>query len=209
MREKRSKAQLSCLEDSLKPPKKDDDEFIWDITVVLVDETKIRRGSMTRLFVIIVVTFALISGTALAQSTLAERGPFGLGVMYGMAGPSIRYLGGINAKYFLDETHAFAGAVLRRLSSKNDWYIHADYLYHFRSLIPVERGELPVYVGVGGRVLTQESNEDKVGVRFPVGLAYEFAGAPVDVFLEVTPIWEVQFGGDFDLEGGVGVRFFF
>ncbi len=165
---------------------------------------------MIRLFITIVVTFALISGTALAQSTLAERGPFGLGAMYGMAGPSIRYLGGITAKYFLDETHAFDGAILRRFDeNKDDWYIWADYLYHFRSLIPVERGELPVYIGIGGRVQIQESNEDKVGVRFPVGLAYEFAGAPIDVFLEVTPIWEVQFGSDFDIEGGVGVRFFF
>ena len=164
---------------------------------------------MTRLFITIVVTFALISGTALAQSTLAERGPFGLGATYGMAGPSIRYFGGITAKYFLDETHAFAGAILRRLSGNTDWDIHADYLYHFRSLIPIEHGELPVYLGIGGRVLTQESNEDKVGVRFPVGLAYEFAGAPVDIFLEITPIWEVQFGSDFDLEGGLGVRYYF
>ena len=52
---------------------------------------------MTRLFVTIVVTFALMSGTALAQSTLAERGPFGVGAMYGMTGPNPRYLGGITA----------------------------------------------------------------------------------------------------------------
>ena len=173
---------------------------------------------MSRLFVSIVVTFALISGTALAQETLAERGPFGLGAMYGMTGPNPRYLmntpspdlfAGINAKYFLDETNAFDGAILRRLSSKNDWYIWADYLYHFRSLITVEQGELPVYVGIGGRLKLQESNEDKFGVRFPVGLAYEFANVPVDVFVEVVPIWDVAVSYDFDLEGGIGVRFYF
>ena len=164
---------------------------------------------MTRLFVAIVVTFALISGTALAQSTLAERGPFGVGAMYGMTGPNPRYLAGITAKYFLDETNAFDGAVLRRLSSKDDWYIWADYLYHFRSLITVEQGEVPVYLGIGGRLKLQESNEDKFGIRFPVGLAYEFAGLPVDVFLEVVPIWDVALSYDFDLEGGLGVRFYF
>ena len=209
MREKRSEAQLSCLEDSLKPPKKDDDEFIWDITVVLVDTTKIRRGSMTRLFVIIVVTFALISGTALAQSTLAERGPFGLGAMFGMTAPNARYLAGINAKYFLNESHAIDGAVLRRIDkNKDDYYIWADYLYHFRSLITLERGELPVYLGVGGRLLLQEK-ENKFGIRFPVGLAYEFAGVPVDFFFEVVPIWDVDISYDFDLEGGFGVRYYF
>jgi len=164
---------------------------------------------MTRLFVSIVVTFALISGTALAQSTLAERGPFGLGAMYGMTGPNPRYLVGISAKYFLDESNAIDGAVLRRLSSKDDWYIWADYLYHFRSLITVEQGELPVYLGIGGRLKLQESNEDKFGVRFPVGLAYEFAGVPVDVFVEVVPIWDAALSYDFDLEGGIGVRFYF
>ena len=164
---------------------------------------------MTRLFVSIVVTFALISGTALAQSTLAERGPFGLGVMYGMTGPNPRYLAGISAKYFLDETNAFDGAILRRLSANNDYYIWADCLYHFRSLITVEQGELPVYLGIGGRLKLQEHSEDKFGVRFPVGLAYEFAGAPVDLFLEVVPIWDVAVSYDFDLEGGIGVRFYF
>ncbi len=164
---------------------------------------------MTRLFVTIVATFALISGTALAQSTLAERGPFGLGAMYGMTGPNLRYLAGITAKYFLDETNAIDGAVLRRLSGNDDWYIWADYLYHFRSLIPVEQGEVPVYLGIGGRLKLQENDEDKFGIRFPVGLAYEFAGAPLDVFVEVVPIWDVALSYDFDLEGGVGIRFYF
>jgi hypothetical protein len=168
-----------------------------------------RREPMTRFLVSIVVTLALISGTALAQDTLAERGPFGLGAMYGMTGPNPRYLAGINAKYFLDETNAFDGAILRRLSSKDDYYIWADYLYHFRSLFTLEQGELPVYLGIGGRLKLQESSEDKFGVRFPVGLAYEFANVPVDVFVEVVPIWDVALSYDFDLEGGIGVRFYF
>jgi hypothetical protein len=165
---------------------------------------------MTRLFIVIVTTFALISGTALAQETLAERGPFGLGAMFGVTAPNARYLAGISAKYFLDETNAFDGAVLRRIDeNKEDWYIWADYLYHFRSLITLEKGELPVYIGVGGRLQLQESKDNKFGIRFPVGMAYEFAGLPVDVFVEVVPIWDVAFSYDFDLEGGFGFRFYF
>ena len=165
---------------------------------------------MTRFFVTLVVTFALISGTALAQSTLAERGPFGVGAMYGMTGPNPRYLAGVTAKYFLDETHAIDAAVLHRIDRDNDdWYIWADYLYHFRSLIPVDQGEAPVYLGVGGRLKLQENDEDKFGIRFPVGVAYEFAVMPVDLFIEVVPIWDVALSYDFDLEGGVGFRFYF
>ena len=121
---------------------------------------------MTRIFVTIVVTLALISGTALAQDTLAERGPFGVGAMYGMTGPNPRYLAGISAKYFLDESNAFDGAILRRLSGNEDYYIWADYLYHFRSLIPLEQGELPVYLGIGGRLKLQEKSEDKFLILF-------------------------------------------
>ena len=165
---------------------------------------------MTRLFFTIVVTFALISGTALAQDTLAERGPFGVGAMFGMTGPNPRYLAGVTAKYFLDETHAIDSAVLYRFDSDNDdWYIWADYLYHFRELIESDYGEAPVYVGIGGRAKFQENNDDKFGIRFPVGLAYEFAIAPVDLFIEVVPIWDVALSYDFDLEGGFGLRYYF
>jgi hypothetical protein len=129
--------------------------------------------------------------------------------MFGRTGPNPRYLAAISAKYFLGEINAIDGAVLRRLISKEDYYIWADYLYHFPSLITIEQGELPVYVGTGGRLKLQESNEDKFGVRFPVGLAYEFAGMPVDVFFEVVPLWDMAVSYDFDLEGGIGVRFYF
>ena len=157
---------------------------------------------MTRLFVAIVMTYAFISGTALAQTTLAERGPFGLGAIFGA--PT-----GISAKYFLDKSNAIDGAIAYDFSGDNDFHIHADYLYHNYSLITVEKGELPVYFGIGGRLKIRDNKDDKFGIRFPVGLAYEFADVPVDVFLEVAPVWDVAIDYDFDLEGGVGVRFYF
>ena len=157
---------------------------------------------MTRLFITIVMTFALISGTALAQSTLAERGPFGLGAIFGA--PT-----GISAKYFLDESHAVDGAIAWDLSGDNDFHIHADYLYHNYSLITVEKGELPVYFGVGGRLKIRDNKDDEFGIRFPIGLAYAFADVPIDVFAEVAPILDVVPDTEFDLEGGIGARFYF
>jgi hypothetical protein len=32
---------------------------------------------------------------------------------------------------------------------------------------------------------------------------------PVDVFVEVVPIWDAALSYDFDLKGGIGVRFYF
>ena len=157
---------------------------------------------MTRLFITIVMTIAIISGTALAQGTLAERGPFGLGAIFGV--PT-----GISAKYFLDKSNAIDGAIAWDLSGDNDFQIHADYLYHNYSLITVEKGELPVYFGIGGRLKIREHKDDEFGIRFPVGLAYAFADVPIDVFAEVAPILDVVKDTEFDLEGGVGVRFYF
>jgi hypothetical protein len=172
---------------------------------------KMKKNSAL-LFVSVVGTLALISGTALSQDTLAQRGPFGLGGMVGMNVPSPDLYAGINAKYFLDETNAFDFAIAPRITGNRDWLIWADYLYHIRSLITVEKGELPVYFGVGGRAKIQENNNDnKFGIRFPVGLAYEFAAAPVDIFLEFAPVWDVTWppNYDFDGEGFFGVRFYF
>jgi hypothetical protein len=172
---------------------------------------KMKKNSAL-LVVTVVMTLALISGTALSQSSLAERGKFGLGGMVGMNVPSPDLFAGINAKYFLDATNAFDFAIAPRITGNRDYLIWADYLYHFRSLITVEQGELPVYFGVGGRAKIQENNNDnKFGIRFPVGLAYEFAAAPVDIFLEFAPVWDVTWppNYDFDGEGFFGVRFYF
>ena len=157
---------------------------------------------MTRLFIAFVMIFALISGTALAQTTLAERGPFGLGAIFGLPA-------GISAKYFLDASNAIDGAIAWNLSGDNDFHIHADYLYHNYSLITVEQGELPVYFGFGGRLKIRDNKDDEFGIRFPVGLAYAFADVPVDVFVEVVPILDVVRDTEFDLEGGIGARFYF
>ena len=157
---------------------------------------------MTRLFVVIAMTVTFISGTALAQSTLAERGPFGLGAIFGV--PT-----GINAKYFLDDLNAIDAAVAWDLSGDNDFHVHADYLFHTYSLITVEKGELPVFFGIGGRLKIRDDKEDEFGIRFPLGLAYVFADVPIDVFAEVAPILDVVHDTEFDLEGGIGARFYF
>ncbi|MEJ2720919.1 MAG: hypothetical protein P8181_07230 [bacterium] len=81
--------------------------------------------------------------------------------------------------------------------------------YHRYDLIKVEKGRLPLFFGVGGRVEFREHADDLVGVRIPVGLAYEFDNAPFDVFGEIVPLMDLAPDTDFDLEGAVGARFYF
>jgi len=49
----------------------------------------------------------------------------------------------------------------------------------------------------------------KVGVRIPVGINYIFAKAPLDIFLEIVPMLELVPRTEFNLNGGIGIRYFF
>ncbi len=51
--------------------------------------------------------------------------------------------------------------------------------------------------------------KNELGVRIPLGLDYVFQEAPFDVFIEVAPIVNLVPETEFDLSGGVGVRFWF
>jgi hypothetical protein len=85
--------------------------------------------------------------------------------------------------------------------------MQADYVWHSFDVFPVSKGELPLYFGIGGRAILK--NDPVLGVRIPVGLAYMFESAPLDIFMEVAPILNVIPSTDFDAGGGLGMRFWF
>lgn len=89
--------------------------------------------------------------------------------------------------------------------------IHADYLWHnYEVFSEVDSGTMPLYYGVGGRVVFGDhiyGQDDAVlGARVPVGINYLFDDAPVGLFLEVAPVFNVIPEPDFDVDGGIGVR---
>ena len=135
-----------------------------------------------------------------AAPTLA--GPFGLGIIVGE--PT-----GLSAKLRLNRPNAVDGALAWSLDGSDDLHIHADYLWHNYSLIPVEKGQLPLYFGIGGRVQLREDRDDHVGVRFPVGLEYTFATAPFNLFAEIAGILDLNPDTDFDANAGFGIRYTF
>jgi hypothetical protein len=147
----------------------------------------------------VVILAATLPGIAQAEHA---KGPFGLGIVFGE--PT-----GINGKLFITSTNAIEGSVAWSLSGKNNLHIQAEYLYHRYDLITVSKGQLPLFFGVGGRFILRENSKDTIGVRVPVGLAYEFEGAPFDVFGEIVPILDLTPDTDFDLEGAIGARFWF
>jgi hypothetical protein len=151
------------------------------------------------------ISMALVVGALaamVASPAAAYPGKFGLGIIVGE--PT-----GIDGKLFLDRGNALDMAAAWSLSGDNDLHLQIDYLYHRYSLIKVDKGKLPLFFGLGGRVEFRENRDDKVGLRIPVGLAYEFADAPFDIFGEIVPVLELTPDTDFELEGALGVRFWF
>ena len=148
----------------------------------------------------------LISVVVLASfiSVMAEgAGDFGLGVIVGEpTGPCF--------KYWTSQKTAIDGAVAWSFSKNSRMHLHADYLIHNFTLIKVDKGRMPFYFGLGGRIRFAEGNaDDNIGVRIPVGLAYLFDNSSIDIFFELVPILDLAPDTDLDFNGALGVRFFF
>jgi hypothetical protein len=135
---------------------------------------------------------------ALAQNDTG----FGLGVMAGE--PT-----GLSLKLWTGTDRAVDAGIAWSFEGNDNFNIHADYLIHRFSLIKVDKGSLPLYFGIGGRVRFNENSDDDLGIRVPVGLNYLFENSPIDVFLEVVPVLDLYPSTDLEFNAAIGARFFF
>jgi len=130
-------------------------------------------------------------------------GRFGVGVIFGE--PT-----GVSLKYFINDKLAVDGGVGWAFYKETDFHLHADVLWHQFDLIPVPEGRLPLYFGVGARFKAMDDQDDRVGIRAPVGLSYLFETLPLDVFVEVAPVLDFTSS---DVHGsvtaGIGARWWF
>lgn len=136
-----------------------------------------------------------------AISSAASQGRgFGFGVILG--DPT-----GISAKGWVSPRAAVDAGLA--WSTRDAGYVHAhmDYLWHFKDVVNTSQQVLP-YVGVGGRILGNR-NTAIAGVRVAGGVAWLPAGAPLDVFLEIAPTVDLAPETELNVDGGIGIRFFF
>ena len=130
-----------------------------------------------------------------------QPGDFGVGAILGA--PT-----GLSLKYWYTDSAAIDGALAWHFGDDDRFQIHADHLWHVT--IPgltIPDGRMPLYFGLGLRVLAGDHSE--AGVRIPLGLSYLLDKAPVEFFAEIAPV--VEFAPDTagDVEGGVGIRYYF
>lgn len=152
------------------------------------------------------LTLALLSAILLAAAVpVAAQNAKNVGIGFILGEPT-----GIDAKFWLADSHALEFAVAWSLSDNEEFHLQGDYLFHKWDVFDITTGDdFPLYFGIGGRVILIDHVDDVVGIRFPVGLAYIFADYPFDIFGAIVPILDIAPDTDFDLEGAIGARFWF
>jgi hypothetical protein len=134
----------------------------------------------------------------LMSSTYAQKS-FWLGIILGE--PT-----GLSAKLWTGSSNAFDFGAAWSFEGSGHFLFQTDYVWH-SSLTKASSGQLALYFGIGGRIVF--ADDPDVGVRIPIGLDYIFTSAPIDIFLEVVPVMDFIPSTDFDLNGGLGIRFWF
>ncbi len=124
-----------------------------------------------------------------------QGGDFGLGLQIG--GPS-----GLSGKYYMDRFALQFGVGVIEQGWDDGTQLHVDALWHPVVLTRQSAFDMPFYVGVGARVLSDDNDEwdycDRfgcydvdddlsVGVRIPVGILMAFRSVPLDAFFELAP----------------------
>ena len=142
---------------------------------------------------------------------------FGLGLELGA--PT-----GIVGKYFLatDRALDFGVGDIYNYFDRYGLHIYADYLFHPISLVSAPQFELPLYVGLGGRFWSFEDrgapggadSAYALGFRVPIGIAFDFNDVPLDIFVQIIPVFDLffnygQHSAYLDINASVGIRYWF
>jgi hypothetical protein len=130
----------------------------------------------------------------------AQDEGFGLGVLLGE--PT-----GINFKAWTSYKTAVIGTAAWSFGQQNSFQANIDYIIHDFDLIRLEDTYLPVYYGIGVRVKT--TTDVRMGIRIPLGINYMFETAPLDLFVEFVPVFDLAPKTELYLNGGIGIRYFF
>ena len=105
-----------------------------------------------RIFAMALIVLVIIAGSSAAET---QDFDFGVGIIVGE--PT-----GIDFKKHLTRANAIEAAAAWSLSGDNHFHIQADYLRHNYDIINVSKGELPIFFGLGGRIVFRENRLDVV-----------------------------------------------
>lgn len=143
------------------------------------------------------IAFVCLFVAGVSTVRAQSRGAVGAGVILG--NPT-----GVTGKLWFSDTQAVDAG----LGFSTRLAVYGDYLWHgWTVLSQPSQGRLPVYLGLGAQVRTFSDAE--FGIRTVVGLAYWLAKDPVELFVEVVPVFRLAPGTSVGLDGGLGLRYYF
>ena len=149
-------------------------------------------------FVIMMIIIVLADNKVNAQ----DKG-FGAGIMVGQ--PT-----GFSGKIWANEINAMDfGVGFSFAKDDNGVNLHADYLWHSFSAIQSEE-KFVLYYGPGLKLKAGNSKVGtKFGIRAVLGLEWMASQSPIDVFLEIAPLFYVAPGTQFKVDAAFGARYYF
>ena len=124
-------------------------------------------------------TILLLIVVAATVGLFAQNSGLGVGIILGE--PT-----GLSAKMWTGEITAFDAAAAWSFGDEGALHLNADMLFHNYGLI---NQAFPVYYGLGARVKLAE--DLRIGLRVPVGIAYQIPNTPLDAFLEIVPVLDL------------------
>ncbi len=136
---------------------------------------------------------------------------------------------GLNGKVFVAPALAIdfgLGFIYSHYYYGDGLHLYGDVLWHPISLVSAAAFELPFYVGVGLRYWDFDYCErglcnyggNAVGIRVPVGIAFDFNRAPLDIFIQLVPVLDFVNGDYYDryrdrshfgIDLSAGIRYWF
>lgn len=149
---------------------------------------------------LLLVVFAM-AFTAAAQD---HKGHYGIGLALGEpSGFSIKKFNNNNNEAF---QYTLGYSAVKGQEGIN---IGADYLLHNYDFITAEKGRIPFYYGGGIHLKSYNDAGNQLYARVPLGVAYEAADLPVDVFFEFAPGVAVLPSPALVTNFAIGARFYF
>ena len=142
------------------------------------------------------LSIALFVATAAAAHADA-----GLGIVLGQ--PT-----GISGRMDTSATTAFDAALAWRMGNSKYVIVHADHLWIKPKLVGPSSINADLYYGVGA-ILSLPESDVGGALRLPVGVSRKFKDPDLELFAELAIAFLVIPDTDFDVVGGVGLRWWF
>lgn len=153
---------------------------------------------MTKLRLILFIVSALILA---GNPSFAQKSKVHAGVVIG--NPT-----GLTVKYWLSSINALEGtASWNTAKQENSLHLNITYLFHSFNYLDIRNNPVALFYGIGGKMITNK--ELALGIRGVAGTAYYFSSFPVDISLELAPVFYVAPSSTVDLDAGLGIRYHF